>query len=327
MTDVLVTIDTELSAALHQRGMSARENIENSIGGSVPGGRFGVGWQMDQLDEHGLKGVFFVDPMPALVYGTGVVADIVGPILERRHEVQLHVHTEWLTWAKSSPVGGRRGRNIGDFDLADQTALLKHARVLLEQAHVPRPIAFRAGNYGADDRTLMALSDLGIAWDSSFNTSYLGAPCRIGLTAKDHAPMWRHGLIEVPVSGIFDSSGLIRPAQVCALSRWEMTDALRHAALDRQPAFVIVSHSFEMLSRDRRRPNYAVMARFTAMCREIARNPDLRSVGFGDLDPAIATQSPAPTSRLPANSIRTIGRVLEQAAATIRYERHWFPTR
>jgi hypothetical protein len=131
----------------------------------------------------------------------------------------------------------------------------------------------------------------------------------------------------VPVSGIFASSGQIRPAQVCALSRWEMTDALRHAAQDRQLAFVIVSHSFEMLSRDRRRPNRAVMARFTAMCREIGRSPDLRSAGFTDLDPAIAAPTQPQASRLPANAVRTIGRVIEQAAATVRYERRWSVSR
>ena len=327
MTDVLITIDTELSAALHQRGMSARHNVENSILGIVPGGTVGIGWQMDQLEAHGLKGVFFVDPMPALVYGAAVIADIVGPILERQHEVQLHIHTEWLAWAKSAPVGDRRGQNIGDFDVADQTTLLTLARTLLEQAGVPCPIAFRAGNYGADDRTLTALAGLGIAWDSSFNASYLDAPCRIGLTADHHTPIWRHGVVEVPVSGIFASSGQIRPAQVCALSRWEMTDALRHAAQDRQLAFVIVSHSFEMLSRDRRRPNRAVMARFTAMCREIGLNPDLRSAGFTDLDPAIAAPTQPPATRLPANAVRTIGRVIEQAAATVRYERRWSVSR
>ncbi|PTS80133.1 hypothetical protein DBR17_11145 [Sphingomonas sp. HMWF008] len=327
MTDVVVTVDTELSAALHQRGVTPCRNVENSIGGVVRAGAFGIGWQMDRLEEHGLKGVFFVDPMPALVYGKAVVADIVGPILERGHEVQLHVHTEWLAWAPRSPTGERRGRNIAEFELADQIMLLKHARDLLEEAHVPRPIAFRAGNFGADDRTLIALSRLGILWDSSFNPAYLGGACRIGLTAEDRGAVRRHGLIELPVSGISDRLGTIRPAQVCALSRWEMTDALRHAGSAGDAAFVIVCHSFEMLSRDRRRPNRAVMARFVAMCREIADNPDLRSAGFADLDPAIASGARPDTARLAPNPVRTFGRVLEQAAATLRYERPWLPAR
>ncbi len=323
MTDVLITIDTELSAGLYQRRVSAAQNIRNSILGIVEEGSFGVDWQMDRMEEQGLKGVFFVDPMPALVYGADVLAEMVGPILSRGHEVQLHIHTEWLAWAKTSIVGDRRGRNIGDFDLADQTILVAHALELFEQANVPRPIAFRAGNYGADDHTLTALCALGILWDSSFNARYLDAPCRIGLTANDNAPVWRHGVAELPVSGIIDRPGQIRPAQVCALSRWEMTDALRHAASHRQSAFVIVSHSFEMLSRDRRRPNRAVMARFAAMCREIARNPDLRSAGFHDIDPAIAVPSPLRQPRLAPNAVRRIGRVMEQTAASFRYERPW----
>ena len=323
MTDVLITIDTELSPALHQNNVAVRQNIDTSVQGIVEAGQFGVGWQMDQLEAHGLKGVFFVDPMPALVYGAGLVADMVGPILERGHEVQLHVHTEWLEWATIPLVGDRRGQNLADFDLADQTTLLRHARALLEDAGVPRPIAFRAGNFGADDRTLTALSALGIVWDSSFNAPYLDGACRIGLTADERMPVWRNGVVELSVSGIFDRSGHIRPAQVCALSRWEMTDALRHAARHRQPAFVIVSHSFEMLSRDRRRPNRAVMARFIAMCREIVRNPELRSVGFGELDPAIAAPSSLAASRLAPSMVRTVERVIEQAAAAVRYERQW----
>ncbi|WP_404369765.1 hypothetical protein AB5I39_00130 [Sphingomonas sp. MMS24-J45] len=327
MTDVLVTVDTELSAALHQRGVTPCRNVENSIGGVVRSGAFGIGWQMDRLEEHGLKGVFFVDPMPALVYGEGVVADIVGPILARGHEVQLHAHTEWLAWAAPSPVGARRGQNIADFELTDQIVLLQGARDALERAGVPRPIAFRAGNFGADDRTLVALSKLGIVWDSSFNPAYLGGPCRIGLNADTHSPVRRHGVIELPVSGLCDRRGAVRPAQVCALSRWEMIDALRHASDAGEPAFVIVSHSFEMLSRDRCRPNRAVMARFVAMCREIADNPNLRSAGFADLDPAIASVARPDTARLAPNPVRTFGRVLEQAAATLRYERPWLPVR
>lgn len=326
MTDVLVTIDTELSAALHQRGATPHRNVEASIAGVVRAGAYGIGWQMDRLEEHGLKGVFFVDPMPALVYGDAVVAEIVGPILERGHEVQLHAHTEWLAWAEASPVGDRSGRNLAEFDLADQTALLRCARDLLER-HAPPPIAFRAGNFGADDRTLIALATLGIAWDSSFNAAYLGNACRIGLGADTHAPVWRHGVIELPVAGIFNRVGSLRPAQVCALSRWEMTDALRHAGATGGAPFVIVSHSFEMLSRDRSRPNPAVMARFVALCREIADNPHLQSVGFADLDPAIASPSHPDTSRLAPNPLRTFGRIVEQAVATVRYERPWLQAR
>lgn len=325
MTDVLITIDTELSAALHQKSVPAMTNARYSIFGCVDSGKFGIGWQMDCLDEYGLKGVFFVDPMPALVYGSAFLTEVVQTIVSRGHEVQLHVHTEWLEWAESSPVGGRRGSNIADFESDDQFTILMLAMDLLEEAKAPRPIAFRAGNYGADDRTLDALVRVGLTWDTSFNPAFALGSCRITLGVNCVSPVRHGGVVELPVSGLFDWPGHVRPAQVCALSAWEMCAALDHAAREHHPAFTIVTHSFEMLSRDRRRPNRVVMNRFRLMCRAIAQNSWLRSVGFAELDPAIAAVNADDRTRVGPNPIRTALRVAEQVAGTLLYERRLKP--
>lgn len=317
-TDVLITVDTELSAGRQARGWSARDNFLASITGRTPSGDFGVGWQLDRLEQWGLKGVYFVDPMPALVHGIQIIADIVGPIVARGHEVQLHIHTEWLEWAKESPVGARRGRNIGDFDAADQRVLLAYARDALIAAGATPPSAFRAGNYGADDRTIAVLDALGFAWDASVNPAYLARECRVRADAGMIGPERRGGVTLVPVAGIEDRPGRFRPAQICALSAAEMRAGLAHAARSGHPSFVIVSHSFEMLSRDRRRPNRMVMARFEAMARAIASNPMLRSAGFAGLSP---TQAPPGARRLGASRWRTAARQAAQAWSTLRYER------
>lgn len=320
MTRVLITIDTELSAGLYQRGVTASANLDRTVLGRCAAGAVGIGWLMDRMDDHAVKGSFFVDPLPALVYGHGIVADMVGPILARGHEVQLHVHSEWLEWAKSAPVGGRRGRNIGDFSEDDQVELLGLAIDLLVAGGAPRPIAFRAGNYGADDRTLAALARLGLAWDTSFNPASPGGHCRIGLPAEAVFPVARAGLIELPVAAILDRPGHIRPAQLCALSGDEMEQALRHAADERHPTFVIVTHSFEMLSRDGQRPNRLVMARFERLCRVIAEDQRLQSAVFADLDTSIALPDAA-GPRLAPSLPRTARRVAEQAIGALLYER------
>src|SRR3546814_1564383 len=89
---------------------------------------------MDMLERHGLTGVFFVDPMPALVYGPKIIAEIVRPIVARGHEVQLHIHTEWLRFARFNPAGKLTGRNIGDFPLSAQKKLIGLARDILVSA-------------------------------------------------------------------------------------------------------------------------------------------------------------------------------------------------
>jgi hypothetical protein len=326
VTQILITVDTELSALFHQRGLALEANFDSSILGKCSAGAFGIQWQMAQMEAHGLKGVFFIDPLPSLVYGEAWLADVVGPIVARGHEAQLHIHTEWLAWAKDSPVGGRQGQNLADFSLNDQSVLLGTAIELLVRAGAPRPTAFRAGNYGADDNSLRALAGHGLIWDSSVNAPYLGGACRIGLSADQVGAIERYGIIEVPVAGLDEREGQVRPAQICALSAHEMKAALSHAADHEHRAFVIVTHSFEMLSRDRQRANQAVIARFQAMCDAIAADPRLVSAGFNDLDAVALTRAVDPRLvRLGPNRLRTFARMAEQAVATWRYERQLRP--
>lgn len=325
MTALLVTIDTELSAAFQRRGMTLADNIRLSIRAEASGRETGIGWQMATLERHGLKGIFFLDPLPALVHGTDFLREVVKPIVARGHEVQMHIHTEWLEWAKESPVGGRQGRNIGDFTLADQVVLLSLAKRWLEDAGAPAIRAFRAGNFGANDDTLRALAQIGVAWDSSVNPAYLGRDCAIAADPAQIAPHRLHGVTELPVSGIADRPGGFRPAQVCAMSAAEMRAGLSHAVTERHPAYVVVTHSFEMLSRDRQRPNGTVMARFEALCRAAATLPGVTAAGFADLNPDPSSGPTHPLTRAAPDGWRTAMRQAQQAWATWRYEHRLAP--
>ena len=325
MTALLITVDTELSSSLHQRGVGLDDNVRRSIWAEAQGRPCGIGWQMDVLDRHGLKGVFFLDPLPALVHGAAFLKPIVGAIVGRGHEVQMHIHTEWLAAAKDSPVGGRQGRNIGDFTLDDQIILLGLAKALLEDAGAPPITAFRAGNFGANDDTLRALAAIGIGWDSSVNPAYLGHGCDITVDAAQIGAVRHLGVIELPVSGIADRPGGFRPAQICAMSAAEMQAGLRHAAREGHDAFVVVTHSFEMLSRDRMRPNGAVIARFEQLCRAASRLPQVRGAGFNDLPLDLPDRPARALSRVAPSRLRTSLRMAEQAWATWRYEHRLIP--
>lgn len=321
-TQALITIDTELSLALHQQGVSGEDNLRSSVFGICDEGEFGIVYQMERMDAYGLKGIFFVDPMPALAFGTDIVRQIVEPILERGHDVQLHIHTEWLEFIEAQPVGELRGRSIGDFPYEAQVTLLKLARQLLMDAGAPEPMAFRAGNYGASDDTLRALAEIGMAYDTSFNPAYLDDGCDISLPEESTGPAEHEGVTVLPVSGIYESADTIRHAQVCALSSQEMEAALDHAAREKMPVFNIVTHSFEMLSRDRQRPNHVVIGRFEKLCAAIAGHRKIDSATFETegLDEFLE-EAEATGERLPPNAVRTWIRRLQQAYANVRYER------
>ncbi len=325
VTKILLTVDTELSAALHQRGCSPVENFESSILGRCDRGDFGIVHQMKRLDEYGHKAVFFIDPMPALVYGEQIVADIIGPVVERGHEVQLHMHTEWLEWTKDSPVGGRQGRNLSDFDYDDQVTLLKLANDILVNAGAPRPTAFRAGNFGANDDSVRAVHGAGLTWDSSFTPCTAGSDCKVELSEDQIAPVLKHGTVELPVSGILDRPGEIRPAQICALSIAEMAAAMDHAGTEKHPLFVIVTHSFELLSRDRLHVNRSVAKRFDQIAAFIAARSGLQTAGFNELSASEILNDERSLTRLPPKIWRRSARIAEQLWSTWRYERSLTP--
>ncbi|APW71886.1 MULTISPECIES: polysaccharide deacetylase family protein [Sphingopyxis] len=318
MTRAIISFDTELSAGLHQRGVDARANFESSILGRCREGDFGILFQMDMLERHGLKGVFFVDPMPALVHGPRIVEAIVEPILRRGHEVQLHIHTEWLQFAPFNPAGRLTGRNIADFPLPAQKKLIALARDILMRAGVPRPVAFRAGNFGANDDTLRAVAALGFRYDSSFNGAYRDHGCAITLDPANMGMRFHHGVCEVPVSGLMEGSGRFRPAQLCAMSEEEMRDALDHAAESGAIQFSAFSHSFELLSRDRAVPNWLAVARMEALCRAVADDPRITNGGFATLP--LPPPRPGRIEVAAPRPLRTARRVVEQAFGHLAHE-------
>lgn len=312
MLPVLITIDTEYSAGLYARGTGTNRmvNFNRAIACRSARGEAGIFYQMDVFDRCGVKAVFFVDPMPALVWGQDAVDAVVQPIIARGHEVQLHCHTEWLAFADQSPLPGRSGLNIKDFSLEEQQVLLEWGLDRIEQAGAPRPIAFRAGNYGANDDTLRAAAKLGLRWDSSFPAGLVGSMCDISLPIGDCRPVSHCGMQEFPASAIAARGGW-RHGQLAALSYAEMRAAITHAARDGWPGFCLVSHSFEFYNRETQRPNALLCRRFEKLCEWLGSSDQAEGAGFADLAPDFRGKE---LTLLPHHIARTGLRVAEQFA-------------
>jgi hypothetical protein len=322
MTTLYFTVDTEYEPAFTARmGLdSRRSNFERSILGRTAAGDAGIVYQMEMLDRFGLKGVFFVCPMPSLLWGVAAIEDVVGPIVERGHDVQLHLHPEWLELAPSgrNPLGRRTGRNIKDFSFAEQCELIGLAKSILERAGAPSPVAFRAGNYGANQDTLQALATHGIRYDSSHCPAIEDSFCDIGLGPDDRRPMTYRDVVEVPAGCVENAARRLRHAQLTALSVQEIIAALRHARDHELENFTLVSHSFELLSRDRQRINRIVKRRFDTLCEEVAGMPRVSTGTFAANPPRpLVRRQPRPI--LPGNPLRTGLRYIEQAISNAIY--------
>ena len=322
MTSVYLTIDTEYSAALPHRPcrVDRAENFARSIACITPDGPAGITHKLELLEQYGQRAVFFVDPMPALIWGVGAIEDVVAPILAAGQEVQLHCHTEWLGLAPAGgPFDGLAGRNIKDFAFEEQCRILEWARDTLVAAGAPVPVAFRAGNYGANRDTLRALNEIGLHYDSSHTPGISDGDSALDLRATDTQPLLYEGIVEVPVSCVGDIGGGIRHAQITALSLKEMEAALLHARDGRMTCFTIVSHSFELINRRSLAVNKVVRNRFEGLCRFLAETDGLWTADFTQSPPVRVFRRSEMPRPVPA-SAWTVGlRYAEQAVSNTLY--------
>jgi hypothetical protein len=165
---------------------------------------------------------------------------------------------------------------------------------------------------------LRALAAAGIAYDTSHCPGFADSACRIGLGPDDRRPLRRLGVIELPIGCIEASGGRLRHAQITALSLREMVAALRHARDTGIASYTFVSHSFELLSRDRLRVNALVRRRFEQLCAAIAEMPGVTTATYAERPPAVGS-GPVPAPILPHNGLRAAMRMAEQAVSNTLY--------
>lgn len=312
---VFLTIDTE---AWCESGSPAAYEEAHSrfVRGETAKGAYGIDYQARILNQHGLRAAFFVEALAATVFGRATLRDTVERVQAAGQKVELHLHPEWLRWAKDPPVPARSSQ-LGDFPEEEQTLLIRLGLEELCAAGARDVIGLRAGNYGADARTLRSARAAGLTYDTSYNACYLSSTCRLRPPTPLLGPARLEGLVELPISVFQDFPGHFRHAQLNACSFRELRAALEQAHARGFAAFVIVSHSFELLDRTRRRePDPFTIRRWEALCRYLDEHRDrFRTDCF---DGTLPTEAP-PDGPLVGSPLRTALRVGEQLVRRALY--------
>ena len=313
MLNVFFTVDVELwCGGWHDIDAKFPRAFRQYVYGATPTGEYGLRYLLQQLREHGLRGVFFVEPLFATRFGLEPLAEIVGLVREYGQEVQLHLHTEWVSEStrplilKASP----KRQFLRDFSLQEQTVLIGAGALLLARAGADAVNAFRAGGFGFNVDSLRALAANRIAFDSSYNASMLGPGSGLMPGRVMTEPFDSHGVTEYPMTVFRDGTASLRHAQLGACSAREMEGLLWRALESGRRSFVILVHNFELLSTDKERADAVMVRRFATLCRLLAQNRDsFNTRGFVGLQADIAPSQPEPL----ASSLWLTGhRMIEQ---------------
>jgi hypothetical protein len=231
------------------------------------------------LRHQDLKGVFFVESLSSSAIGSAWLRRTVRDIVDAGQEVQLHLHTEWLSDAAVPGLSLRHSQNLGDYSLEEQTAIVRHGLVNLRNAGANSVIALRAGNMGGNLDTPSAARAAGLSLDMSFDPSR-GPEIRSLLHAMHNGSRREHACPTIPLSFVRDYPGHYRPAQLTALSFRELRRSLLTAVREQWPYFVILLHSFELVQPTGHRfgpmrPHRINIARWNQLCAFLTRHRDM----------------------------------------------------
>lgn len=313
--NVFLTFDIEIWCnGWNDLDRSFPSSFERYVYGRSSHGDYALPETLAILNRHGLKGVFFVEPLFASRFGTQHLEIIVRLIRDAGQEVQLHLHPEWTDEAQEPLIENcaTKRQHLSYYTLEEQTALIAHGKRMLEAAGSGPISAFRSGSYAANCDTFEALQRNGILMDTSLNRCYgISAPDLRKVNAFDQA-FETQGVTTFPVTVMKDGFGKDRPAQVGACSFSEMRDALSSAQRAGHRDFVVVSHNFEMLKPNSPLPDWVVVKRFEQLCSFLALHSERFCVRRFDKDLKTA---PINQQRLPtpeASLLSTTRRYVEQ---------------
>jgi hypothetical protein len=296
---VYITIDVECSMG-GAYGDPARRPVHPDRGmmGDYGGKPMGLPLITDILTRAGLAGTFFLEPFTEEQGFAQEGKKVARYLMARGQDVQLHIHPAYCYYARHR-AGQAYPKTDEFYDLTAEEAralLVEGARRIGEWTG-RAPVAFRAGNMGANESTLAVLAGMGIRIDSSYTWPFAGGQCGFSAGEPYNGSRWYGEVLEVALSGFRQPRlpGLKagKPLDVVGISFEECRDGICRI-VDAGADAVLIFHSFSLfkvrnLAYDGGRPDRIVTRRLRRLCDWLAENADRYPVHtFARLAEAVA---------------------------------------
>jgi len=183
MKYILITCDTEIG----ELGQNVENAFEIFIEGKVENQEVGVKLINDIASKYNATVEHFVDVYPFEKIGENKFKNLCLSILDSGHKIGLHTHPSVLL----------KKRFMWQYSLQEQIEIVRLGKEKIKEWTGISVISHRAGGYGADDNTLLALKVNNILIDSSF--FYSNPNCKIKYPYKNKVDFYK-GIYEIPVT-------------------------------------------------------------------------------------------------------------------------------
>ena len=271
---LLITIDTE--------SLVQTPPFRNKYGNDLIYSDLGVPQILKILGQFKFSATFFLNVFEHFVWGKDKMSMISKTILTAGSDIQLHTHPIW---------GFDPNReHMYQYSLDEQIEIIREGKELIKEWTGGYPIAHRAGAYGLNEDTLIALKENNIPIDSSMFYSHPN--CKI-VWARNKI-LERNGIIEVPVTGFYrDVCWGAGPLSLKRSRSFVKTD-IDWASLDELKNFVkeakkhnirvmnLFMHSYSLIRWDSGftnfRPDYADIEKFTNFLKLIKSDKEIEVI-------------------------------------------------
>ncbi|MCK9249358.1 MAG: methyltransferase domain-containing protein [Solirubrobacteraceae bacterium] len=293
------------------RDLASREPHIRRLADASPRATGGLPLIFDALRPYGFPAVVMVDMSAYGWFGDADFTETIRICNSDGHDVQLHAHLTTLdkSWFAEFDIERPLSKNILEWPTETMKAIhgtLADQLASLTGGHTPT--AYRAGAYRCSDQLIDALAELGFAFDSSYDHTWLDRHTICRDRAVGNAPFRYRDLIELPITAVRHGSQLRRFEP----RPWDETlGPLELGALDalhREGVRVVtyILHSYSLMemrrsdnSRAWRGPSAKITEWFQRTLDHIAHHPGLEVVdsvqlsALIDEDPTILLGSDA----------------------------------
>jgi peptidoglycan/xylan/chitin deacetylase (PgdA/CDA1 family) len=157
MALLLVCLPDDGSATYLVFTMEVCQTCEADFHATLEGKDYGPLFLANRLEQYGLKGTFFVNPLCA-PGGMDKTISNLRLLVARGHDLELHPHPDYID--PSRP-------RLTMYSTEERKKILEKGMQTIVRAGAPPPIAYRAADYSIDRKTLSLLPEIGIHMDSS----------------------------------------------------------------------------------------------------------------------------------------------------------------
>ena len=311
MMHVFITVDVETYSGDYEK--------------DVYGYGKGLPYILGVLNRAGVTGTFFVEALGATTWGAKPLKKVCATIQDSGHEIQLHLHP------KVADIGDVRipDDRLWQCDKTTQRRLIEIGLKVLYDCGVQDVKAFRAGDLAANEDTLLAMKETGLAISSNRD---LDLKSSIHTKINDFFPIrndfsFRYGVYDLPVTAFKSPIALVdgpyRHFSPCALGAYEMKDALLKMARSGYSSATVMIHPGEFFRKSGKNTDFVLKNcnRLESLIEFIKANDYMKTLTVKDCISEIRIPSKSPPMiklNFKLSMIRFYEQLLDRISAVIR---------